>query len=112
MGEASKDNGNGIQVPIPILGGKATVKGAAAILAVMLAGLGYWIYDQVKLRDAEMAAIREQIRAVEKGRQAQLDLLTCKIDLSIFLHTFPKGAVDWSLVPANMYACIPNLKLK
>jgi len=112
MTEAPKENGNGIQVPIPILGGKIAVKGAAAIIAVMLAGLGYWIYDQVKLRDAEMAAIRDQIRSVEKGRQAQLSLIACKIDLSIFLHTMPKGAVDWSLVPANMYECIPNLKMK
>jgi len=94
-------NHNGIEIPVPFLNTKLSVKGAAAILAIMVAGLGWWIYDQVKVRDAQMAALRQQIRMVE-----------CKIDLSIFLHSYPKGQVDWSAVPAGMYDCMPNFKAK
>ena len=112
MSEPAKEDGNGIQVPIPFLGSKVSVKGAAAILAIMIAGLGYWTYDQVKLRDQELEGIREQIRSIEKSRQAQLNLIACKIDLAIFLWSFPKGQVDWSSVPASMYECMPSFKIK
>src|SRR5262245_44923022 len=111
-GEHKNGNGNGIEVPIPILNTKLKVTGAAAILAIMLAGAAYWTYDQVKQRDEEMEAIRAQIRQVEKSRQAQLDQMMCKLDLAMFLYTFPKGGVDWSAIPPSMYGCMPAFKVK
>jgi len=113
LAEAPHDNnGNGITDPVPFLGTKVNVKGAAAILAIMLAGLGYWVYDQVKLRDAELAAIREQIRQTERTRDALIDKLACKLDLTIFMASMPKGAIDWSAIPASLYECMPGFKPK
>jgi len=112
MTETPKEDGNGIQVPIPFLGGKINVKGAAAILAVMIAGLGYWTYDQVKMRDAEMDHIRDQIEAVDQNGQKRFNLLNCKVDLAIYVHQFPKGAIDWNALPSGFYECLPNLKPK
>lgn len=91
----SEETPNSVTVPpsVPILGG-LKVTGSTAILAIMLAGAMYWIYDQNQLRSR------------------QFELLACKVDLAIYAHSFPKGAIDWSLLPADMYACIPNFKIK
>jgi len=111
MGEIPKNgNGDGIQVPIPFLGSKITVRGAAAILAVMIAGLGYWIYDQVKQRDLEMDQIRERIEVLDDHNQLRFNLLNCKVDLAIYVHQLPKGPIEWSSLPSGFYECLPNLK--
>ena len=112
MAEAPKENGNGIQVPIPVIGGKINVKGAAAILAVMIAGLAYWTYDQVKLRDIELEQIRDKIETVDQHGQSRFNLLNCKVDLAIYVHQYPKGAIDWNALPSGFYECLPNLKPK
>lgn len=84
-------NNNSITVPsqVPFIGG-AKITGAAAILAFMLLGAGYWVYDQVKVRDVFFSR------------------LECKIDLAIWLHQWPKGSVDWSALPVDMYQCVPR----
>ena len=54
--------GNGIQLPpsVPFLGG-AKVTGAAAILAVMLAGAGYWVYQENNKRDLQFERIYQAL---------------------------------------------------
>lgn len=91
----AEEQPNSITVPpsFPILGG-AKISGATAILAVMLAGAMWWVYDQNKLRTH------------------QFEHLECKMDLAIYVHSFPKGAVDWSTMPADLYTCVPNFKIK
>ena len=110
MAEApEKKNGNGILLPLP-WGGSIKATGAAAILAVMIAGLAFWVYDQVKLRNIEIAHIRERIDEVEENGKQRFIALACKVDLAIYMHQFPKGAVDWNNLPSSFYDCLPNFK--
>jgi len=114
MAEAPKINGNGsggINLPLP-WGGSIKATGAAAIIAVMVAGLGYWTYDQVKMRDVELEGIREKIDTVDMNGQRRFNTLNCKVDLAIYVHQFPKGAIDWNMLPSGFYECLPNLKPK
>ena len=91
----SDDTPNSLTVPpsVPILGG-AKITGAATIVAIMLSGAVWWVYDQNKLRNQ------------------QFEVLACKVDLAIYAHSYPKGEIDWSLLPADMYVCFPNFKVK
>lgn len=91
----AEEQPNSLTVPasVPILGG-AKITGAATILAIMVAGAVWWVYDQNKLRNH------------------QFETLNCKMDLAIYVHSFPKGAIDWSLMPPDMYSCVPNFKFK
>ena len=114
MAEAPKANGNnsgGINLPLP-WGGSVKATGAAAVIAVMMAGLGFWIYDQVKVRDVKLDEIRDKIETANEEGQRRFNTLTCKVDLAIYMHQFPKGGVDWSTLPSSLYECIPNFKLK
>jgi len=104
-------NGSGINLPLP-WGGSVKATGAAAIIAVMIAGLSYWIYDQIKVRDAILARVMEKIDATDANGQRRFNTLTCKVDLAIYLHQFPKGGIDWSTLPSSFYECMPNFKLK
>jgi len=128
MAEQNEKNGNTITVPqaVPLIGG-IKVTGAATILAVMIAGGAYWINNQNELRRIQLDGIRNEIAETRTGLYKHLegmrqnrydqyqelrDELSCKIDLAIFLHQFPKGSVDWSALPSRLYTCVPNFKIK
>src|SRR5262245_33815146 len=120
MAEAAKNgNGNSIEVPTPF-GGKVKLSGPLVIvvvcLAAMIAGLGYWAYWEIQKRDKEFEAVFTKLNAMERHRDDQLsgafNDLSCRINIAIFLHQFPKGQVDWSLLPADMWRCVPNFKMK
>jgi|SRR5215472_9515419 len=112
MAEAPKvngGNGGGINLPLP-WGGSIKATGAAAIIAVMLAGLSYWIYDQIKVRDALLGRLGDKIDAVNNEGRHRYDVLSCKVDLAIYVHQYAKGTIDWSTLPSGFYECLPNLK--
>jgi len=110
--EAPKSNGNGgINLPLP-WGGSVKATGAAAIIAVMVAGLAYWAYDQIKIRDMKLDEIKEKIETANEEGQRRYNTLTCKVDLAIYVHQFSKGAIDWNTLPSGFYECLPNLKPK
>src|SRR5262245_47676032 len=126
--EAPKQNGNGntIEIPTPF-GGKVRLSGPIVIivvcLAAMIAGLGYWAYWEVQKRDKIIGEVYERIELtekiilarlgeVEKGRQVQLSRLNCLTELNLFVYVYPRGQVDWSMLPTALYECAPNFKMK
>jgi len=128
MAEEPKRNGNGnsIEVPIP-WGGKVKLSGPLVIvvvcLAAMIAGLAYWAYWEVQRRDKITGELYDRVETmektiiarlgeVEKGRQVQLARLNCLTELNLFVYVYPRGQVDWSMMPAYLYECAPNYKMK
>lgn len=128
MAEQAKPNGNGntIEVPTPF-GGKVKLSGPIVIvvvcLAAMIAGLGYWAYWEVQKRDKIIGEVYDRIELLEKAlitrlgeiektRQVQLSRLNCLTELNLFVYVFPRGQVDWSMMPTPLYECAPNFKMK
>lgn len=106
-------NGNSITVPpsIPILGG-AKITGAATILAIMLCGAVWWVYSENNKRNQQFELIYQKLDNQDKVRGSQFDRLECKIDMGVYAHSFPKGQIDWSSLPSELYTCFPNFKFK
>lgn len=109
----AEETPNSLTVPpgVPILGG-AKITGAATILAIMLFGAVVWIYKENEKREVQIGRIYEKLDYQDKVRGEQFERMACRIDVAVFVHSFPKGGIDWSLLPADMYTCLPNFKLK
>jgi len=116
--QQSKEGNGGIALPLP-WGGTVKATGAAAVLAVMIAGGAYWLYKETGRRDIQFEKIYQTLNENNKTRAAEfgkiyeaLDRNACKSDLDIFVHMFPKGQIDWEGIPAGLYDCFPRFKVK
>jgi len=109
-----EDKGNGISITPPFFNKPVTIKGAASILAVMVAGIGWWFYQEVQVKTAEHKVIREIIReeheSVVKLFEDLAQKFGCKMDLEIWLYTQVKGQVNWGDLPPALYTCAPIFK--
>ena len=109
----AESNGNSVTVPpsVPIIGG-TKITGATAILAIMVAGGMYWIYDQNKIRNQQFERIERKLDEQDRVRGEQFVRLECKLDVGAFVYTYPKGQIDWSALPVDLHSCLPNFKPK
>ena len=44
--------------------------------------------------------------------QAEIDDVRCIVGINIFVHQFPRGAIEWDSLPAHLHGCYPEYAKK
>jgi hypothetical protein len=94
MAESEKQEG--IKIPMP-WGGDLVANGFNVIFVIAFVGVFYLLLEQNKL-------LGQQTQELRDGQEA----IQCQLGIDIFAHSFPRGAVEWDLLPPILHGCLPE----
>lgn len=88
------NEGNAIDVPIPWSAKPLHVTGTLAIGLIIYLATAWYFRDLINTGNLQRAAEHNE--------------LICNQEMEIFIHQFPRGEVDWALLPGTLYHCLPE----
>lgn len=94
----------GLTVPLP-WGGAVKASGFDVVFLAGFVVLGVMLYKQNDLLHQQTIELRTE-------RIAEHTILKCNIGIDIFVHQFPRGEVNWDLLPVQLYSCLPDYTKK
>lgn len=97
--DAQSDLGETVSIPTPF--GTVRVAGIVALFLILNLSFFGYIYNENNKRQGEHF---EQ----NLLRQKQFEAMTCKIDIEVFIHEYPRGQIVWSELPNSLYLCLPD----
>lgn len=93
-----------LSIPMP-WGGKVTANGFDVVFLIGLVVIGVMLYKQNDLLHQQTIELRTE-------RFNEHRVLQCNIGVDIFVHQFERGAVNWDLLPVQLYSCLPDYTKK
>ena len=94
----------GLSVPMP-WGGVVKASGFDVVFLIGFVVMGTMMYKQNDL-------VAQQTVELRTERKQEHDVIRCNIGIDIFVHQFPRGEVNWDLLPVQLYSCLPDYTKK
>ena len=97
--------------------GEVAAKGATVVLLIALAAIGALALREHTKREAAEHLIVESLNRQNDllhqqtaDLSAQIEEIKCNLGIDIFVHQFPRGTIEWDLLPVQLHGCYPDVK--